>query len=251
MSRLKERIQQFEEENDPRRIRVQLTGGQAFLCLLVFFFSLTCVFVAGVLTGRGVSKEARESATVQGTLYRLLGLRPAVEEPVDNASETWIPAEKILASLESEKELAGVQKPGQAKAPHPAPPAASTGKAQAPSSAAETPNVVEQPAPPLAGQEEPAETALPAPPASGSYALMVASMRRQENAVALLDRLKKKGHKAAMERIAVSDQDVWYRVILGGFETRQKALEYAARLNKEEQLQAIVIRREAAGTADN
>ncbi len=248
MSRLKERIQQYEEENEPRRIRVHLTGAQAFLCLLVFFFSLTCVFVAGVLTGRGVSKEAKESATVQGALYRLLGLRQAVEEPVDNASETWIPAEKILASLESEKELAGVQKPGQPKASPTPPPA---GKSSAPSSVAEIPNLAEQPAPPLSTQEEPAEAALPTPPASGSYALMVASMRRQENAVALLDRLKKKGHKASMERIAVSDQDVWYRVILGGFETRQKALEYAARLNKEEQLQAIVIRREPSGTTDN
>lgn len=248
MSRLKERIQQYEEENDPRRIRVQLTGAQAFLCVLVFFFSLMCVFVAGVLTGRGVSREAKESATVQGAFYRLLGLRPAVEEPADNASETWIPAEKILASLESEKELAGVQKPGQPKAPPTTPPA---GRPPAPSSVAEAPNLAEQPAPPLSAQEEPAETALPTPPASGSYALMVASMRRQENAVALLERLKKKGHKASMERIAVSDQDVWYRVILGGFETRQKALEYAARLNKEEQLQAIVIRREAPGTTDN
>ncbi len=54
-----------------------------------------------------------------------------------------------------------------------------------------------------------------------------------------------------MERIAVSDQDVWYRVILGGFDTRQKALEYAARLNKEEKLEAIVIRRESSGTTDN
>ncbi|WP_448382252.1 SPOR domain-containing protein [Desulfosoma sp.] len=251
MSRLKDRIHQYEEENEPRRLRVELTGVQAFVCVLVFFFSLTGVFVAGVLTGRGVSREARESATVQGTLYRLLGLRPAEEEPVDNASETWIPAEKILATLESEKELTTLQKPGPSKAAPTAPPASPTGKPSAPSSGgAETPNFAEQP-PPLSGQEEPPETALPTPPASGSYALMVASMRRQENAAALLDRLKKKGHKAAMERIAVSDQDVWYRVILGGFNTRQKALEYAARLNKEEKLEAIVIRRESSGTADN
>lgn len=250
MSRLKDRIHQYEEENEPRRIRVQLTGVQAFVCVLVFFFSLTCVFVAGVLTGRGVSREARESTTVQGALYRLLGLRPAVEEPVDNASQTWIPAEKILATLESEKELATVQKPGSSKTALTALPASPAGKPPAPSPSSETPNFAEQP-PPLSGQEEPPETALPAPPASGSYALMVASMRRQENAVALLDRLKKKGHKAAMERIAVSDQDVWYRVILGGFDTRQKALEYAARLNKEEKLEAIVIRRESSGTTDN
>ncbi len=249
MSRLKDRIQQYEEENEPHRIRVQLTGTQAFLCVLVFFFSLTCVFVAGVLTGRGVSREARESPTLQGAVYRLLGLRPAEEEPVDNASETWIPAEKILATLESEKELAAVQKPGQPKAPHMAPPAA---KPPSPSSSvAESPNVVEQPPPALSGQDETPEPAVAAPSASGSYALMVASMRRQENAVALLERLKKKGHKAVMERVAVSDQDVWYRVILGGFETRQKALEYAARLNKEEQLQAIVIRRESSGPTDN
>ena len=250
MSRLKDRIQQYEEENEPRRIRVELTGMQAFVCVLVFFFSLTSVFVAGVLTGRGVSREARESTTFQGTLYRLLGLRPAEEEPVDNASQTWIPAEKILATLESEKELTTVQKPGSSKATPTAPPASPTGKPTAPSSSAEAPNFAEQPSP-LSGQEEPPETALPTPAASGSYALMVASMRRQENALALLDRLKKKGHKAAMERVAVSDQDVWYRVILGGFDTRQKALEYAARLNKEEKLEAIVIRRESSGTSDN
>lgn len=246
MSCLKDRIQQYEEQNEPHRIRVQLTGTQAFLCVLVFFFSLTCVFVVGVLTGRGVSREARESSTLQGTVYRLLGLRPAEEEPVDNASETWIPAEKILATLESEKELAAFQKPGQPKAVPMAPPAAKP--ASPSSSVAESPNVVELPPPALSGQDETPE---PAPPASGSYALMVASMRRQENAVALLERLKKKGHKAVMERVAVSDQDVWYRVILGGFETRQKALEYAARLNKEEQLQAIVIRRESSGPTDN
>lgn len=250
MSRLKDRIHQYEEENEPRRIRVTLTGVQVFVCVLVFFFSVTCVFVAGVLTGRGVSRDVRESPTVQGALYRLLGLRPSVEEPVDNASQTWIPAEKILATLESEKELTTVQKPASSKAAPTAPPASPAVKPPVPSPEAEAPNFAEQP-PPLSASEEPPETALAAPPASGSYVLMVASMRRQENAVALLDRLKKKGHKAAMERIAVSDQDVWYRVILGGFDTRQKALEYAASLNKEEKLEAIVIRRESSGTADN
>lgn len=251
MSRLKERIQQYEEENDPRRIRIHLTGFQAFLCVVVFFLSLTCVFVAGVLTGRGVSKESREALTVTGTFYRLLGLKAASDEPVDNASETWIPAEKILASLESEKELASGQKPGLSTAPRtPVAPSAPASTQESPPPTV-TPNLAEQPVPPLTAHEESSDSAPPAPTSTEAYALMVASMRREENAVALLERLKKKGHKAAMEKIAVSDQDVWYRVILGGFDSRQKALEYAARLNKEENLQAIVIRREGSGSAGN
>lgn len=252
MSRLKERLHQYEEEHEPRRIRIHLTGLQAFLCILVFFLSLTCVFVAGVLTGRGVPKEAKDSMTLTGAVYRLLGVRPSEEEPVPNASETWIPAEKILGSLESEKELASVQKSAPPVTPRAAaPPPPATGRNPALPAIPESPSVAEQTAPLQPAQEEPLETSLSTPTTSDSYALMVASMRRQENAVALMDRLKKKGHKAAMERIAVGDQDVWYRVILEGFDSRQKALEYAARLNKEEKLQAIVIRREGSGSGEN
>ncbi|MEJ5347916.1 MAG: SPOR domain-containing protein [Desulfosoma sp.] len=252
MSRLKERIQQYEEENDRRWIRIHLTGVQAFLCVVVFFLSMTCVFVAGLLTGRGVSKESRESLTVTGTFYRLLGLRSSSEEPVDNASETWIPAEKILASLESERELATGQKPTSGPAsPTVAASSARLRRVPDPQAPANTAGEAEQPALSSVPQEEASETPPPAPTSSEAYAIMVASMRRQENAVALTERLKKKGYKATMEKIAVNDQDVWYRVILGGFESRQKALEHAARLNKEEQLQAIVIRRESSGSTEN
>ncbi|MGQ9668999.1 MAG: SPOR domain-containing protein [Desulfosoma sp.] len=251
MNRLRDRMPHDEHEDDSRWVRIHLTGFQAFLSVVVFFLSLTCVFVAGVLTGRGVPKESLEALSITGTFYRLLGLRGATEELVDNASETWIPGEKILASLESEKELASGRKPERSAAAR-APLAPATPVSNPESSPPVVPpNLAEQPVPPLTAHEELSETAPPAQTSTEDYAIMVASMRREENAVALMERLKKKGHKAAMERIAVSDQDVWYRVILGGFETRQKALEYAARLNKEENLQAIVIRRESSSAPGN
>ncbi|ROQ92211.1 SPOR domain-containing protein [Desulfosoma caldarium] len=248
MSRLKDRTRQYEEENDPRWIRIHLTGFQAFLCVVVFFLSLSCVFVAGVLTGRGVSKESREALTVTGTFYRLLGLKSAEDEPVDNASETWIPPEKILASLESEKELISSQKPARS-APLRLPAAPESSQVSSPPMV--KPNLTEHPVPPLTAHEGPSDSGPKASTSTEAYTLMVASMRREENATALVERLKKKGHKAAVEKIALSDQDVWYRVILGSFDSRQKALEYAARLNKEENLQAIVIRREGTSSGGN
>ncbi|SMC20482.1 Cell division protein DedD (protein involved in septation) [Desulfacinum hydrothermale DSM 13146] len=217
------------QRDRPRvRLSLQLTLGQCVVCALVFLVCLAWIFVAGILVGRTSSPQGADVSWMPPPLAHLLGLDRPPPAPDPHAADTWLPPEKILASLQFEKTLPQETN----KAPRVSPgPSAQPAPAQKDGSSALT-----------QGQAN----GTPAPESSeGTYALMVASMRHRENALSMADRLKKEGYQPQVERVSMGDQDVWYRVTLGSFASRQEALEFAARFNREQNLEALVIQKEA------
>ncbi|SHE67726.1 Sporulation related domain-containing protein [Desulfacinum infernum DSM 9756] len=217
------------KKDSPRaRLVLQLTFGQCVVCALVFLVCLAWIFLAGVLVGRSSSPHGAPASWMPKGLAHLMGLDHTPPEPDPNAADTWLPPEKILEELQFEKTLPGVEKsqggpsPAPAARPEPAPGVDSSGGAE-PAEVGEAPE---------------------SGPPEGAYVLMVASMRRRENALSLADRLTKKGYRPQVEKVSMGEGDLWYRVTLGSFPTREEALAFAARFNREENLEALVIQKE-------
>ncbi len=209
-----------------RRLTIQLTAGQCVVCGVVLMLCFAGVFVAGVLVGRGRPDGSSPTIPVPEKLARLLALDRQPPTFVPQAADTWVPAEKILDTLEFEESMRGT-------------------KASSTSGPAPTPKAESKEPATLSG-ESPASPA----PETGTYVLMIASMRHKENATSLVERLKKKGYAPDVERVVLSEGNVWFRVTLGSFATREEALNFAARFNKEENLKALVIRKEGPKASD-
>jgi len=69
-----------------------------------------------------------------------------------------------------------------------------------------------------------------APAASGLYYVQVAAFTDKAQAQAFADKYKKQGYTTALSTRATSTK-TWYRVRLGGFKTRDQAVDLLAKLN--------------------
>jgi cell division septation protein DedD len=122
--------------------------------------------------------------------------------------------------------------------PKPAPTAADTGAKPAsaevkPADAALKPpaksgNV--KPAPKTETSPPPAKTA--APSAKGLYYVQVAALKEKAMADAEAEKYKKRGYTAVVMTPLPTDKTPWYRVRLGGFSTRDKAVELLGKLSE-------------------
>jgi len=77
----------------------------------------------------------------------------------------------------------------------------------------------------------------------GTFVVQVASFRTSEDAGKLSDRLKKYKLTAFVESADLGKKGVWYRVLAGPYEGREKADQAAALLKEKERLSALVRRR--------
>jgi cell division septation protein DedD len=69
----------------------------------------------------------------------------------------------------------------------------------------------------------------------------VAAYQRESDASALRDRLAKKGYRASVSSASTA-AGTFFRVRVGGYETRNEAQAVAGRLKREEQLEPWVTR---------
>lgn len=122
----------------------------------------------------------------------------------------------------------------------------------------EVPRKVESatPRPSPAGDEEPtgeapkaaakAEAPKEAPVRSdkapkGKFSVQVGSYQSTSEATASLNEWKKKGYEAFMAVGQVPQKGIWYRVRIGGFETRGEAERFLEKLKNKEKVSALVV----------
>lgn len=83
-------------------------------------------------------------------------------------------------------------------------------------------------------EKAPAETKKTAPPpatSSGLYYVQVGAFTERAQAQAAADRYKKQGYTAVVANPKPSDTKTWYRVRLGGYAARDRAVDLLAKLN--------------------
>jgi len=86
---------------------------------------------------------------------------------------------------------------------------------------------------PIKTTAEKTKTAAPKAPAGGSglYYVQVAATTDKTQAAALADRYRKQGYTAVVTDPRPTDTKTWYRVRLGGYASRDRAVDLLAKLN--------------------
>jgi cell division protein FtsN len=74
-----------------------------------------------------------------------------------------------------------------------------------------------------------------------SFTIQVGSFRSDADAQKLKENLLKKGYDTYVETFEQSGQNIWYRVRVGGFETREKAVETMRILKEKEGMKAFIM----------
>ncbi|HMR77804.1 MAG TPA: SPOR domain-containing protein [Polyangiaceae bacterium] len=81
-----------------------------------------------------------------------------------------------------------------------------------------------------------------APPgAEGGFQIQVASFKKQEDAEAFVDDLRKRGHSAFRQAAYVPDRGLWHRVRVGPFKSRYQAELYKKKFEKNERVSPYVV----------
>lgn len=75
----------------------------------------------------------------------------------------------------------------------------------------------------------------------GGYQLQASSFRSEAEAQAFASALRKRGHRAHVERAEIPNRGTWYRVRIGPFRSRAEARAYRARFEQREQLVPYVV----------
>jgi cell division septation protein DedD len=91
---------------------------------------------------------------------------------------------------------------------------------------------------------------------SGEYQIQVASFRDKSEADAYVQELRLRGHRAHNEAARIPNRGLWYRVRIGPFKDKLKALSYKADFERKEGMTAMLVdperaeRREAERAAE-
>ena len=72
------------------------------------------------------------------------------------------------------------------------------------------------------------------------YAVQVGFFKDEKNALALADKLKRKGYDAHLKKHVRDDQKVFVRVLVGHFNEEKSAVEHAGTIRRKEELNAII-----------
>lgn len=215
---------------------IQLTGKQ-----LVFLFMATTVvavviFLCGVLVGRGVRAE-RAAAEAGAPLDAGSANADAAVPPAAPATQSGEPSPATGEDLSYAKRLQGDEPKEQLK-PGEAPPD-STAEPPTPDEAAPTkPEAAGATASPAGSTNAPAATR----GSGGSWVVQVAALRDRAAAVAIIQRLSRKGYQAFMVEPTPGAPAPGFRVRVGPFQDRRQAEQAARRLEREEQFKPFITR---------
>ncbi len=165
---------------------------------------------------KAVKKDAGdvEEETFNLTFYETLGGKKQVVPPADTPGKEApvAPPERAVS-----------------QAPSPAPPGESGQKKQTP--LAQGPAEVTGSQSPSPSQAADASEAKPAPPAGGGrFEIQVAAYRDERQAQRMVKRFAALGFSPHVVMKDLSEKGMWFRVIVGGFESREKAKEASERI---------------------
>lgn len=211
------------------------------------------MFVFGVLIGRGLPLVDPQDRGIKAGFMHFLGLG-VEEQPVpDNVAETWESPEKMQASLTYFQDL--TQTGGENSILNPLTQDQPKAQGIAPSENVLTRRERKPREDNSVRDSEPAELTLrptrspldshgdhSVEKTGNYYTLLVASLKDAENAEKLVERLKGKGYDARVHALELKDSGRWNRVLVGIFENRDSALDFAVEFNRREQMQGLVIR---------
>lgn len=189
----------------PRRNTLLKGALWAFVCLWMF--------VLGLLVGRGTAPVRFDVERLQD---RLAGLKAAT---VDETAERYRVAFRAIdqemnlgfheALKNEETEIPSTLSPAEPQTPEEIPPAAaSEEKAEEAAIPKKTRNL---------------EFQKPANRASKTWTIQVAATKDEHQGKNLLLDLYQIGYKAYLTTVAIPDQGTWYRVRIGGYESREAA----------------------------
>jgi cell division septation protein DedD len=201
------------------------------------------MFAFGVMVGRDLPLADDADQSLRGQVVRFMGLPHKEARDVPEPVATVEDPGKLLEELDYHQAL--TQKSDNSAEGAPAKGDGAAKKPGAKPTGGETAN---RPNAKTSVQgERPVERKEPA--ASGAtiggnepHALLVASLRSQENAQKLVQQLRAKGYDPQLETLDKADSGRWYRIIVGSFKNREDAQRFVAEFNKREKAQAMVIR---------
>ncbi len=220
---------------DRKRYRLEMTLGQIVLSSFCLFVVLAWMFVFGILVGRGLPLGDSHKAGLANDFMRFMGLAQQPPAVHANAAATWVKSKQMLKSLDYYQNL--TQKPSASTSTSEpqtsAPPKTSTrgAKPQTGTAAKDSTSTA-----PGSSQADSSTQAT-----DSRFTLLAASLKNQDNAERFVAQLRAKGYAARMEAVDMADSGRWYRVLVGSFDTRDQALQFAAEFNEKEHQQALVI----------
>ncbi len=216
-----------------KRYRLEVTLGQILMCSFCLLVVLGWMFVFGILVGRGLPLAETQKAGLGNEMMHFIGLAGQSTATPPNETATLTKSQQMLNSLNYDQIL--TRKPSASasnlRAAVPVPAAASP-----PTTIPDTTAKSANSAAPSASQSDAA-----AQTANTHFTLLVASLKDQDNARRFVAQLKSRGYAASMEIVDMPDSGRWYRVLVGSFDTRDQALQFAAEFNEKEHQQALVI----------
>jgi len=239
-----ERSRVSAEQKARKRYRFEWTLVQLLMFGCGAAVVMAWMFAFGVLVGRDLPLADNADQSLRGQVVRFMGLpHQGAQNQPEPAAAVEDPG-KLLEELDYHKAL--TQKSDASASPSPAQAETPSHKKSVslPSSADSTARPSQKPTPkgnrPSDKKEEAATGAVN--PGNESHALLVASLRSQENAQKLVQRLRAKGYDPQLEALDKPDSGRWYRIIVGSFHSREDAQRFAAEFNKRENAQGMVIR---------
>ncbi len=225
---------------------IQLTGKQ-----LVFLFMATTVvavviFLCGVLVGRGVRAERASTEASAATDAGAANPESAVPPPAP-ATQSGEPSAATSEDLSYAKRLQGEEpkeqlKPGsEAAAPDSTaePPTPTEGAPEKPESPETSGSAAGSSRVPQGAAREPSN-AVREP--GNAWVVQVAALRDRAAAVAIIQRLTRKGYQAFMVEPTRGAPAPGFRVRVGPFQDRRQAEQVSRRLEREEQFKPFITR---------
>ena len=210
---------------------IQLTGKQ-----LVFLFMATTVvavviFLCGVLVGRGVrtDRASADAAVAEASA----GTPESSIPPPAPSTQSAEPSPATGEDLSYARRLQGEEPKEQLK----------------PGTEGGTDSTAEPPTPDEAAPEKPAgspgsgaQAAAAASAVRNGWMVQVAALRDRGAAVAILQRLSRKGYQAFIVEPAAGAPAPGFRVRVGPFQDRRDAEQVSRRLEREEQFKPFITR---------
>lgn len=86
----------------------------------------------------------------------------------------------------------------------------------------------------------PAPVKAVSPQAKSVYAVQLGAYKNRANATALVQKYKRKGYDAFIKRTITADKGTLYKVLIGKFESRNKAIELSRRIRNKENISTII-----------
>lgn len=211
----------------------RFTFGQFFTLLVLEIFTLFFIFYLGAKYGDELLGVRISPAPVAANdmLPKVTTTDPNVVAATTQDPEIKALAKDLLKSAPTpdlKQRVAEMLQESAARNHQPLPAA----PRPVPSVAAERPEVPEEPAPVI--QTAPA----------AQYSVQIGSYPNVDEAHALVDQWKAKGYPVFLTSAEIPNRGRWYRVRLGGFETKEEAQTYLAKLKNLENIEAFIVTNE-------